>query len=404
VIHIQNREWRGAVLVLTSTVLVGVLVWQPIALGATVKTCFGKAATLAGTMRANVLRGTAGDDVIVGLGGADTIQGFGGDDLLCGGGGGDRVYGGEGDDRLSGETGNDFLLGEGGNDSFGGNRGTDTCFQDTGAGGRRGCEWPIRGVFYYPWFPEAWHQGGFDPYTQFHPSSGLYSLDQLAVAKQHVEEMLYANINVGIASWWGQGSKTDKRIPLLMNAAGGTPFKWTIFYEPEGKGNPSASEIRADLEYIKQRYGHRPEFLRRDGRFVVFVWTVDDDCSMAARWKEANTVGAFVVLKLFSGFRDCPAQPNGWHQYAPAGPAHQHLPDSFSISPGFWKIGETNPRLERNLGTFTQNVREMAASRARYQLIATFNEWGEGTAVESATEWETSSSNGAYLDALHAYP
>jgi hypothetical protein len=46
----------------------------------------------------------------------------------------------------------------------------------------------------------------------------------------------------------------------------------------------------------------------------------------------------------------------------------------------------------------------MAASRARFQLIATFNEWGEGTAVESATEWETSSSKGAYLDALHAYP
>lgn len=402
--HITYARQPSTVVVFAIALLGAGLSAQIPAQGATPKTCFGRGATITGTRRANLLRGTPGDDVILGLGGFDTIHGFGGDDLLCGGGGGDRVFGGDGNDRLSGEAGNDLLFGEGGSDSFGGNQGTDTCFQDTGAGGKRGCEWPIRGVFYYPWFPEAWHQGGFDPYTQFHPSSGLYSLDQLAVAKQHVGEMLYANINVGIASWWGQGSKTDKRIPLLMNAAGGTPFKWTIFYEPEGKGNPSVSEIRGDLEYIKQRYGHRPEFLRRDGRFVVFVWTVDDDCSMAARWKEANIVGAFVVLKLFSGFRDCPAQPNGWHQYAPAGPAHQHLPDSFSISPGFWKIGETNPRLARNLGTFTQNVREMAASRARYQLIATFNEWGEGTAVESAKEWETSSGNGAYLDALHAHP
>lgn len=389
---------------LASVVLVGVLSWQPIAQGATSKTCFGKAPTLTGTKRANVLKGTTGDDIVVGLGGADTIYGFGGNDLLCGGGGGDRVYGGDGNDRLSGENGNDLLLGEGGNDSFGGNRGTDTCFQDSGVGGKAGCEWPVRGIFYYPWFPEAWHQGGFDPYTQFHPSSGLYSLDQLDVAKQHVQEMLYANINLGIASWWGQGSKTDKRISLLMNAARGTPFKWTIFYEPEGKGNPSVSEIRADLQYIHDRYADRPEFMKRDGRFVVFVWTVDDDCSMAARWREANTLGAFVVLKLFSGFRDCPVQPNGWHQYAPAGPAHEHLPHSFSISPGFWKIGEAQPRLERNIGTFTENARLMAASRARFQLIATFNEWGEGTAVESATEWETPSGKGAYLDALHAHP
>jgi hypothetical protein len=43
----------------------------------------------------------------------------------------------------------------------------------------------------------------------------------------------------------------------------------------------------------------------------------------------------------------------------------------------------------------------MIASGAPWQLIATFNEWGEGTAVESAQEWATSSGYGAYLDALH---
>jgi hypothetical protein len=33
--------------------------------------------------------------------------------------------------------------------------------------------------------------------------------------------------------------------------------------------------------------------------------------------------------------------------------------------------------------------------------VTTFNEWGEGTAVESATEWASPSGYGAYLDALH---
>jgi hypothetical protein len=43
----------------------------------------------------------------------------------------------------------------------------------------------------------------------------------------------------------------------------------------------------------------------------------------------------------------------------------------------------------------------MMASGARFQLITSFNEWGEGTSVESASQWASSSGYGAYLDALH---
>jgi hypothetical protein len=43
----------------------------------------------------------------------------------------------------------------------------------------------------------------------------------------------------------------------------------------------------------------------------------------------------------------------------------------------------------------------MIASAAPFQLVTSFNEWGEGTAVESAQEWASASGYGAYLDALH---
>ena len=43
----------------------------------------------------------------------------------------------------------------------------------------------------------------------------------------------------------------------------------------------------------------------------------------------------------------------------------------------------------------------MVASNARWQLVLTFNEWPEGTSVESAREWASPSGYGAYLDALH---
>jgi hypothetical protein len=43
----------------------------------------------------------------------------------------------------------------------------------------------------------------------------------------------------------------------------------------------------------------------------------------------------------------------------------------------------------------------MVASRAEWQLVETFNEWPEGTAVESAREWASPSGFGTYLDAMH---
>ncbi|MGA2503553.1 MAG: hypothetical protein ABSG01_05625 [Anaerolineales bacterium] len=43
----------------------------------------------------------------------------------------------------------------------------------------------------------------------------------------------------------------------------------------------------------------------------------------------------------------------------------------------------------------------MAASGAKWQLITTFSEWGEGTIVEPGTLWESASGYGQYLDVLH---
>src|SRR6476646_744769 len=63
----------------------------------------------------------------------------------------------------------------------------------------------------------------------------------------------------------------------------------------------------------------RPSFLQINGRPVVFVYTDGlDACPMATRWHDANTFGFYIVLKVFSGYRTCPAQPDSWHQYSPA--------------------------------------------------------------------------------------
>jgi hypothetical protein len=261
---------------------------------------------------------------------------------------------------------------------------------------------PIRAAFYYPWFPEAWTQSGIYPFTRYQPSRGYYDGTSRAVIADQIADMRYAGLDAAIASWWGQGSKEDSRIPLLLKAAQGTDFRWSLYYEPESLGNPTAAQISADLTYIASRFGADPSYLRVDGKPVVFVYADGSDgCGMADRWSAGNTSGAHVVLKVFPNYRRCANQSQGWHQYAPATATQSHAPDSYAVSPGFWLRTETSPRLARDLTRFDSDIAAMVASNARFQLVTTFNEWGEGTSVESATQWSAASGRGAYLDVLH---
>lgn len=268
-------------------------------------------------------------------------------------------------------------------------------------GGIYSSSFPIRAAFYYPWFPEAWNQLGINPYTMYAPTLGYYDTSGQGIIRQQIIAMLYGHIQAGIASWWGIGTPTDGRFPELLSSAAGTNFKWAVYYEKESLGNPDVSVLNADLTYIRDHYSIDPGYLRIDDRFVVFVYSdTSDGCPMVSRWLQANTVGAYIVLRTFPGYQSCADQPDGWHQYAPAKAENSAGQSSYTISPGFWKVGES-PRLDRSLKLWQQSIKDMIASGANFQLITTFNEWGEGTAVESAGQWHSASGYGAYLDALH---
>ena len=256
---------------------------------------------------------------------------------------------------------------------------------------------PIRAAFYYPWFPEAWDQGGTVPFTQFEPTLGQYSTGDASTIRQHISWMQYAQIEAGIASWWGPGHHTDDDLRRILDATDGTGFKWSIYHELEGYSRPSGAQIRDDLSYIRDNLATDSDYLRIDGRFVVFVYNADDlDCDVAGRWMEAATeFDVFVVLKVFSGYGDCQSQPDSWHQYGPATASDHQRGYSYTISPGFWHANDGNARLERDLDRWQRDVQNMVASGEPWQLVTTFNEWGEGTSVEPASEWGMN-----YLDVL----
>ena len=269
---------------------------------------------------------------------------------------------------------------------------------------RRARSKPIRAAFYYPWFPGAWGHIT-NPLTKYTPSLGFYSSWRRKLIRRHIRAMEYAGLNAGISSWWGRGGQTDKvfkRI-LKVTAATSKTFHWSVYYEDEAYGDPSVAQIRSDLHYLKSRYWNQPRYLHIRKRPVVFVFgDPNDRCPMVARWHAANDVGAYVVLKVFPGYQHCPFQPSGWHQYAPAAAGgERERRHSYTISPGFWKSDEIAPRLVRNLARWRADIRAMRRSHAQFELVTTFNEWGEGTAVESAWQWRSPSHYGLYLDALH---
>ena len=266
---------------------------------------------------------------------------------------------------------------------------------------------PIRAAFYYPWFPQAWRQQGLDPFTHFAPALGFYGSASVSVIEQHLADFTYGGIQAGISSWWGRGAPSDKVLVKLLDVTNRARSKvrWAVYYEPEGQGDPSVTRIAADLRYLRDRYRWNRAYLRVQGRFVVFVYTDGTDgAAMAARWRAANTqIGnaAYIDLKVFPGYRSVSDQAQAWHQYAPAHAEDDRAGNSFTISPGFFKATEPEPRLARDVERWRTSVSDMVASRAPWQLITTFNEWGEGTAVEPAGEWSSPSGFGAYLDVLH---
>ncbi len=278
----------------------------------------------------------------------------------------------------------------------------------------------IRGAFYYPWFPEAWVQQGQNPFTNYTPARGFYSTDAATVTAQ-VADMQYGGITLGIASWFGPGTTTDKHWPALMQAAKGSGFAWAPYYEPEGISDPTPQQIADDLHYIESTYGGPGSALASlPGQGMpVFVYNADDPttakgCDTVDRWNQARQIlqqqygeSIYIDLKVFPGYTTCLGTPmiNGWHQYGPASAiqnfAHAPGDGSYSISPGYWKSGAAYgaaPFLARDRTRWQASIASMNASGAKWQLITTYNEWGEGTAIESSAGCRSAAPAGTYCD------
>lgn len=260
---------------------------------------------------------------------------------------------------------------------------------------------PYHATFFYPWYPQ-WTDGGHTPPRNwfsnylpdpdpcvFDPAAELYRSTDDRILDWQLRKMAEARLEVAIASWWGRGHRTDGAIRYILTDfmdRADNPYpnlRWAIYYELESQGDPPVEKLVDDLLYIRDHYAGRRSYLRIAGRPVIFVYSEGRDTSdLAARWAEARRrTGFYTVLKVFSGYRTDPNQPDSWHQYAPANRIDKQSPYSWAVSPGFWLDGQA-VRLPRDVDAFREAVVSMVAADVPWKFIQTWNEWGEGTSVE----------------------
>ena len=121
-------------------------------------------------------------------------------------------------------------------------------------------------AFYYGWYrPEA-HWG--DPGPLHTPAAGVYDSHAPKTVARHLTEAKQAGLTGLIVSWWGIDDPTDRQLALLLPEAARAGLKIAVYIE-----NAATPDILAEqLLYLQTTYGHAANWLKLDGRAVVFLY------------------------------------------------------------------------------------------------------------------------------------
>ena len=241
--------------------------------------------------------------------------------------------------------------------------------------------------------------------SRYHPTQTTDSKDVEAIRRQ-VTEMQYAGQNAALYSWDGRTSFAEREFGMHLRAADDSAFRWAILDELEGAagpngGDPTAAQIKADLDHLYRAYGSDASYLHLGGKPVLFAYNdAGDTCNMATRWSQANAGRFYLVLKVVPRYTTC-SQPSAWWGYDPSQRGFA-AGNSYQVSPGFFRYSESSARLGRSVASFAAALKTMKASSARFKITTTWNEWYDGTSVASAREWASGSGHGSYVDQMHS--
>jgi len=305
-------------------------------------------------------------------------------------------------------------------------------------------------AFYYTWYgrPERhgrWvHWGKVDPdrhdisESTHCPALGAYDSHDPVVIDRHIDQAKAHGLTGFIATWWGQGTFDDRAFLTLLERAEKKNFKVTVYWETApGTGQRQVDQAISDLVYVLERYGSSPAFLKVEGKPVVFVYGRVMGQVPLRSWpaivkgvrQKAGDVLLFAdgyqagYARMFDGihtYNIC-----DWVQGKEPGELRVLSAGSFAdavqlarthgriscltVIPGYddTKIRTPGINAERQEGqTYRVLWEEAIKADPDWVLITSWNEWHEGSEIESS--WEDGDAylklTGEYAPRFRAHP
>ena len=142
---------------------------------------------------------------------------------------------------------------------------------------------PLVGAYYYPWYGafaggHSWSDNVRAKLVPPQlPALGEYSSREAATIAAHIDQSQRGNISFWAISWWGPGSAEDATIRdfIFANPRAGE-LKYAVHYESTGRlgeiGSPKFDNLVPDFQYLAQNYFNNANYLKVDGRPVVFIY------------------------------------------------------------------------------------------------------------------------------------
>jgi hypothetical protein len=283
-------------------------------------------------------------------------------------------------------------------------------------------------AFYYPWYgnPQVsgrWvHWSEVDDLNQtignatHYPALGAYDSHDPDVVATHVNQACQIGVTGFIVSWWGQGTFEDQAVPMLLDTALQCGLQITIYFETV-PGSIRDNAL-ADVLYLLQNYGSHPAWLQVGDQPVIFVYSraISQIGLDGWQWVIDQTNQQYSGGALFIGDRISSAAArvfDGIHTYNPTGQTAHKTPDEIrqwaqttfpnwiatagdriscvTIIPGYddSKLGRPEPRPitdRRNGETYRVLWEEAIAANPDWIVITSWNEWHEGSEIESSVE------------------
>jgi len=257
-----------------------------------------------------------------------------------------------------------------------------------------------------------------------------YSSDDPAAIARQVQQAMGAGIDGFLLHWYAPGERTDANLSQLLAQSQGTGFQSSVvFLRHLWPGSPAASQdtVAEALSYLIGTYGGHPNFLRLDGKPVIFFADMprvpSGGAGAVAAWQairdrvDPDRQSWWIAegldpsyLSVFDGLYvykvthatdpACYNKAGQWAEWVHTAEQTYGSPKLWvaTISPGYddtratchqdTRVPSTAQRRERDSGSFYRTTYDAAvSSNPDWLLIQSFNEWVEGTYVEPSSQY-----------------